>query len=77
MTKGYPAPTVTLTAEERSELASCARRSKTARLVAQRAQAILMAAQGATNVAIADHLRVARVTVGKWRKRFAACGSSS
>jgi len=32
--------------------------------VAQRAQAILMAAQGATNVAIADHLRVARVTVG-------------
>jgi len=70
MTKGYPAPKVTLTEDERSELEGCARRSKTARLVAQRARAILMAADGATNVAIADHLKVARVSVGKWRKRF-------
>jgi transposase len=70
MTKGYPAPKVTLTADERSELETCTRRSKTARLVAQRARAILMAADGTTNVAIADHLKVTRATVGKWRQRF-------
>ena len=70
MQKGFAAPKVTLTQEEREALVRCTRRSTTARLVAQRARAILLAADGVNNVAIADEVGVGRITVGKWRKRF-------
>jgi len=70
MQKGFAAPKVTLTPQEREELTRCARRSTTARLVAQRAKAILLAADGANNMAIAEDVGVGRITVGKWRRRF-------
>jgi len=70
MQKGFAAPNVTLTGDEREELARCTRRSTTARLVALRAKAILLAADGVNNMAIADEVGVGRITVGKWRKRF-------
>src|SRR5881396_1296541 len=37
-----------------------------------RAEIVLLAADGATNLAIAEQLGVTRVTVATWRKRFAA-----
>ena len=70
MQKGFAAPQVTLTQQERDELARCTRRSTTARLIAQRAKAILLASEGASNVAIAEEVGVGRITVGKWRRRF-------
>lgn len=70
MQKGFAAPKVTLTPQEREELTRCTRRWTTARLVAQRAKAILLAAEGANNMAIAEEVGVGRNTVGKWRMRF-------
>src|SRR5690606_15353280 len=65
---------VTLTEEERSELRGWARRPKTAQGMAQRARIILMAADGRSNLEIADDLGVTRNTVSKWRKRFLTMG---
>jgi transposase len=56
---------------ERSELRARARGRKIARADAMRA-AIVLAADGMTNLAIAERLGIARVTVALWRKRFAA-----
>jgi transposase len=72
MAKGIPAPRVDPTPQEREELERCARRPKTARIVALRAQALLLAADGWTSLAIAEKLDVSRPSVGKWRKRFVA-----
>src|SRR5918995_354414 len=67
-----PKPTpLTLTADERGKLAAWAARPKTAQALALRARIVLAAAGGATNTAIARHLRVTLPTVRKWRGRFA------
>jgi transposase len=55
---------------ERCELEARTRRRKTSR--AMRAGIVLLAADGATNLAIAERLGVTRVTVATWRQRFAA-----
>jgi transposase len=69
----YRKPTaLALSAEERAELASWARRRKTAQALALRARIVLRAAEGLGNTAIADELGIAKHTVGKWRERFAA-----
>jgi transposase len=57
---------------ERSELQARARRRKIARADAMRAEVVLLAADGMTNLAIAERLGITRVTVAMWRKRFAA-----
>ena len=57
---------------ERCELAARTRRRKISRADAMRAEIVLLAADGATNLAIAKRLGVTRVTVATWRKRFAA-----
>ena len=57
---------------ERSELQARARRRKIARADAMRAEIVLLAADGMTNVAIAERLGITRVTVAMWRRRFAA-----
>src|SRR6266540_552733 len=57
---------------ERSELQARARRRKIARADAMRAEIVLLAADGTTNLAIAERLGITRVTVATWRKRFAA-----
>jgi transposase len=57
---------------ERCELEARTRRRKISRSDAMRAEIVLLAADGATNLAIAEQLGVTQVTVATWRKRFAA-----
>ncbi len=69
--RGFKAPQIRLSPSERQRLENWSRRRKTAQALALRARIILEAAKGTSNVAIAETLRVARTTVGRWRKRFA------
>ena len=57
---------------ERSALEARARRRKSLRADALRAEVVLLAAEGLTNVVIAERLGITRLTVATWRKRFAA-----
>jgi transposase len=57
---------------ERNELEARIRRRKVARADAMRAEIVLLAASGMTNLGIAEKLRITRVTVTTWRTRFAA-----
>ena len=70
MAKGK-ASRIVLTAEERRELESLARRRKTGQALALRSRIVLAAVEGAHNGQIAEQLRIFRGTVGKWRERFA------
>ena len=63
---------IELDAAERSALEARARRRKSLRADALRAEVVLLAAEGLTNVAIAERLGITRLTVATWRKRFAA-----
>lgn len=62
---------IELTEAERAELEARARRRKIARADAMRAGIVLCAADGMTNLAIAERLGVTRLTVSTWRRRFA------
>src|SRR6266699_3798596 len=57
---------------ERCELEARTRRRKISRADAMRAEIVLLAADGTTNLAIAAQLGVSRLTVATWRQRFAA-----
>jgi len=70
MRSGRPKATLTLTAEERATLLGYTRRRKTASALAKRAAIVLECSGGADNKTVAGRLRVAQVTVGKWRARF-------
>lgn len=70
MTKGVPAPTIQLSPSERDTLEGLTRRRKTARGMAMRAEIVLRAARGESNLAISQRMAVHRLTVGRWRKRF-------
>ncbi len=59
-----------LSEAERSELTALTVRRKTAQALALRARIVLGCAAGAQNKDVAAHLRVDRMTVGKWRRRF-------
>ena len=61
---------LTLSDEEREALRRWARRPKSPHSIAQRARIVLLAADGLTNVAVADKVGVNPATVLKWRKRF-------
>lgn len=63
---------IELSDEERVELQARVRRRKTSRADAMRAEIVLLAADGMTNLGIAETLRITRVTVATWRTRFAA-----
>jgi len=63
---------IELSDEERIELQTRIRRRKIARGDAMRAEIILLAADGMSNLGIAEKLRITRVTVATWRTRFAA-----
>ena len=63
---------VDLSEAERAELTSRLRRRKVARADAMRAEIVLLAAEGMSNLAIAERLSITRVTVATWRKRFVA-----
>jgi len=68
------APEILLSPEEKQLLERFARgRSAPARLV-QRAQIVLLAAEGKENQEIATELGIMRHTVGRWRSRYAQLG---
>jgi FixJ family two-component response regulator len=67
---GRPLTPLTLSAADRSTLERWNRRPTTAQALALRARIVLRAADGASNVAIADELGVSKQTVCKWRGRF-------
>jgi transposase len=67
----HTAPTIVLSADERETLESYVRRKKTAQALSVRAQIVLRCAEGGHDGIVADELRVARGTVGRWRRRFA------
>ena len=69
--RGRAAVRIELSDVERAELAARARRRKTSRADAMRAEIVLLAAEGMSNVSIAERLGVTRVTVTTWRNRFA------
>jgi transposase len=60
-----------LSDEETTTLRAWARRPKTAQALAVRSRIVLACAEGKSNTEVAANLNVARITVTKWRNRFA------
>jgi transposase len=63
---------VVLTKDERDALERWARRPKTSQALAERARIVLACEKTTSDVHVAADLRVHRLTVGKWRRRFIA-----
>ena len=70
MHRGRPKAALVVKEEEREVLVSWTRRRKSAQAQALRARIVLQCAEGLTNQAVAQDLRVTPQTVCKWRKRF-------
>lgn len=70
MVLGRPIESLVLKEDEREVLLSWTRRSKSAQAHALRARIVLRCADGLSNQAVAEELRVRAHTVGKWRRRF-------
>jgi len=68
------APAIDLTDEQEGELTRLARSRRTSVRLAQRAQIVLLAAQGLQNKDIAAQLGIGRVQVARWRERYLECG---
>jgi transposase len=68
------APGIELTDEQEVELTRLARSKRTSVRLAQRAQIVLLAAQGLQNKDIAEQLGVGRVQVARWRERYLQSG---
>ncbi len=64
------APKVTLTSEEQSELARIVTSRLSSVRLSQRAQMVLLAADGLQNKEITDRLGVDRMQVARWRQRY-------
>src|SRR5262249_52153785 len=74
MRRGRPKLPLTLTEGQRQQLQQWTRRRTTARVLAHRAEIILLSAEDISDVEIAQRLRTTRVTVGRWRRRFVSHG---
>lgn len=68
------APVVELSAEQQTELTKLVRSKRTSVRLSQRAQIVLLAAQGLQNKDIAEQLGIGRVQVARWRERYIASG---
>ena len=68
------ARTIELTHEQEAELRRLARSKRTSVRLAQRAQIVLLAAQGLQNKDIAEQLGIGRVQVARWRERYLESG---
>jgi transposase len=68
------APAIELTDEQKAELTRLARSKRTSVRLAERAQIVLLAAQGLTNKDICAQLGVGRVQVARWRQRYLESG---
>jgi transposase len=69
---GRPAVAIELADEEGETLVRWSRRHSSSQALAFRSRIVLACADGRPNTKIADELGCDRVTVGKWRHRFAA-----
>jgi transposase len=69
---GRPTVAVVLTEQERQTLQRWARRPSSSQALALRSRIVLACAQGRPNTAVAAEPGCDRVTVAKWRHRFAA-----
>jgi transposase len=67
------APTIELTDEHKRELTKLVRSKLTSVRLAQRAQIVLLAAQGLQNRDIAEQLGIGRIQVARWRERYLQC----
>ena len=74
---GRPTLPLTLSNEERETLGAWARRPKTAQALAQRARMILGCADGKTNTAVAEELRVSKRVSNKWERVLTVSASVS
>lgn len=70
MKTGRPVKELILSDDERMQLEQWARRPKTAQRLALRSRIVLACASELNNTQVAEHLKIARPTVGKWRSRF-------
>ena len=68
------APTIVLSNEQKSELAQLTPSKRTSVRLAQRAQIVLLAAQGLQNKDIAEQLGIGRVQAARWRERYLQSG---
>jgi len=68
------APAISLTHEQERELSRLARSKRTSVRLAQRAQIVLLAAQGRQNKDIAEQLGIGRVQAARWRQRYLESG---
>jgi putative transposase len=65
------APEIKLTKREREELESFANSRSLPHALVVRAKLVLLAAEGLDNLRIAERVGLSRISVGKWRKRYA------
>jgi transposase len=70
MERGRPKARLILAPSERQRLEGWTQRHRTAQALAVRSRIVLQCAQGLSNTAVAEHLRVSPQTVCKWRRRF-------
>ena len=64
------APQIELTNDERAELTQLVRSKLTSVRLSQRAQIVLLAADGLQNMDIAEQLGIGRIQVARWRERY-------
>lgn len=74
---GKIAERIVLSAEERDTLEGWVRASSTEQRLVERAQIVLLAAEGCSDAEIGRRLGVVYQTAGKWRKRFRESGLSA
>src|SRR5436190_7922985 len=70
MASGRPTKALNLTPQEKEKLGMLARRPKSSQAMAMRARIVLGCAEGMSNGAVANKLRITSATVCKWRERF-------
>ena len=70
MPRGRPKVELVLAEQERSELERLVRRRGSAQALALRARIVLRCADGLSNTAVSEDLKVSINTVCKWRRRF-------
>jgi len=68
------APTITLSDADRTTLETWSRGRKASFRLVQRANIVLLAAEGKENLDIAEEVKTHRQTVAQWRKRFSEEG---
>src|SRR5262249_57174328 len=70
MRTGRPKKALEICDDDREKLTTIARRPKSSQALAMRARIVLDCARGLSNSEVAQKLRIAGATVGKWRERF-------